>query len=191
MGAVVARAVVRHDDRATRTDDDRCGSRDDDRSRHDWGGRHDDWRRLRHDNWLRDDRSGLCHNWRGLCDDDRSRLGDNGRLRDNCRLRVDDDGGWRLEGIRDVGDSVHDVKHRIEAAVVEGSAVMVMGLGLDGVARQQDGGDGQTDDGVACVFHDVLLFVGWFVYCFAFVFCLHQTNITGFVFFLIFVHFFL
>jgi hypothetical protein len=42
--------------------------------------------------------------------------------------------------------------------VVEGTAVMVMGLSLDGVARQQDGGDGQTEDGVACVLHGVLLF---------------------------------
>ena len=184
MGAVVARAVVRHDDRTRRGDDNRSGSRNDNRSCHDRGGRHDDWRRLRHDNGLRDnrsglrddDRSGLRHNrsrlrdngglridddWRGLRHN--SRLGDDCWLRDDGRLRVDDDGGWRFNGFRDVGDGVHDVKHRVEAAVVEGATMMVMGLGLDGVARQQDGGDGQTEDGVACVFHGVLLFVGWFV----------------------------
>ena len=204
MGAVMARAVVRHDNRTRRGDNDRSGSRHDNRSGHDWGGCDDNWCRLRHDN-------GLRHDWRGLRHYDRCRLGDNRRLRidnnrsglsDNRRLRydgglcdyaglrIDNDSRWRLDGFRDVGDGVHDVKHRIEAAVVEGSAVMVMGLGLEAVACQHNSGDGQTDDGVTCVFHDVLLFVGWFVYCFAFVFCLHQTNITGFCFFLIFVYFF-
>ena len=183
MGAVVARAVVRHDNRTRRGDDDRSGSRHDNRSGHNWSGRDDDGGRLRHDNGLRydwrrlrhDDGSGLRHNRRRLRDNNRSGLGDNrglgdngrlrydGGLRDNRGLLIDDDGRWRLDGFRDVGDGVHDVKHRVEAAVVEGSAVMVMGLGLYGIARQQDGGDGQTEDGVACVFHGVLLFVGWFV----------------------------
>ena len=171
-GAEVAGAVVRHDNRARR--------RDDDRSCHDRGRRYDNWRGLCHDNGLRhdrsrrhDDRSGLgdnrCrlgHNDRGglgdnrsrLRHDDWSRLCDDRRLCDYRRLRIDDDSRWRLDGFRDVGDGVHDVKHRVEAAVVEGTAVMVMGLSLDGVARQQDGGDGQTEDGVACVFHGVLLF---------------------------------
>jgi len=177
-GAVVTRTVVRHDNRAAgRGDDDRCGSRNDDRSGHDRGGRHDDWRGLRHNNGLRHNRSRLSHNdgsrlrndWRGLRHNDGSRLCDDrwlrhyGRLRydsglrDNSGLRIDDDSRWRLDGFRDIGDGVHDVKHRVEAAVVEGTAVMVMGLSLDGVARQQDGGDGQTEDGVACVFHGVLL----------------------------------
>ena len=179
-GAVEARAVVRNDDGARWGDDDRSGSRHDNR-----GGRHNDWRRLRHDNGLRNNWRGLCHNnWSRLCHDwrrlshndrsglshDRSRLRDNrglgynGRLRDNSGLGIDDDSGWRFDGFRDVGDSVHDVEHCVEAAVVEGATMMVMGLSLDGVARQQDGGDGQTEDGVACVFHGVLLFVGWFVY---------------------------
>ena len=176
-GAIMAGAVVRHDDRARRGDDDRCGSRNDDGCRHNRGRRHDDGGRLRHDNGLRDNRSGLR-------DDDGSRLGDNGRLRidnDGSRLcddsglridddrsglryngwlRVDDDGGWRLDGFRDIGDGVYDVKHRVEAAVVVGSAVMVMGLGLEAVASQHESGDGQTEDGVACVFHGVLLFHG-------------------------------
>ena len=176
-GAVVTRTVVRHDNRAGRGDDDRCGSRNDDRSCHDRGGRHDDWRGLRHNNGLRHNRSRLSHNdgsrlrndWRGLRHNDGSRLCDDrwlrhyGRLRydcglrDNRGLRIDDDSRWRLDGFRDIGDGVHDVKHRVEAAVVEGPAVMVMGLSLDSVARQQDGGDGQTEDGVACVFHGVLL----------------------------------
>ena len=183
MGAVVARAVVRHDNRTRRGDDDRSGSRHDNRSGHNWSGRDDDGGRLRHDNGLRhdwrglrhDDRSSrLSHDWRGLGDNrglsNNRGLGDNGRLRydgrlgDNRGLRIDDDGRWRLNGFRDVGDGVYDVEHRVEAAVVESTAVMVMGLSLDGVARQQDGGDGQTEDGVACVFHGVLLFVGWFVY---------------------------
>ncbi len=173
-GAEVAGAIVRHDNRARRRDDDRGGSRNDNRSCHDRGRRHDDWRGLRHDNGLRHNRSGLGNDHRSrLRHDDRSGLGDNrsglrhddrSRLGDNRRLRIDDDSRWRLDGFRDVGDGVHDVEHRVEAAVVEGSAVMVMGLSLDGIARQQDGGDGQTEDGVACVFHGVLLFVGWFVY---------------------------
>ena len=186
-GTVETRAVVRDDDGAWWGDDDRSGSRHDN-----WSGRHNDWRRLRHDNGLRDNWRGLrhnnwsrlCHDWRGLRHDDgssrlshdRSRLRDNrglgyngrlrhdGRLRDNSGLGIDDDSGWRLDGFRDVGDSVHDVEHRVEPAVVEGATMMVMGLSLDGVARQQDGGDGQTEDGVACVFHGVLLFVGWLVY---------------------------
>ena len=149
-GTVEARAVMRHDDRTRRGNDDRSGSRDDDRSCHDWGWRDDDWCRLRHNN-------GLRNNWRGLRHDDRSGLGDNGRL------RIDNDSRWWLDGFRDVGASIHDVKHRIEAAVVEGSAVMVMWLGLEAVACQHESGDGQTEDGVACVFHGVLLFIGWFV----------------------------
>ena len=161
-GAVVTRTVVRHDNRAGRGDDDRCGSRNDDRSCHDRGGRHDDWRGLRHNNGLRHNRSRLSHNdGSRLCDDrwlrHYGRLRYDCGLRDNRGLRIDDDSRWRLDGFRDIGDGVHDVKHRVEAAVVEGPAVMVMGLSLDGVARQQDGGDGQTEDGVACVFHGVLL----------------------------------
>ena len=185
-GAEGARTVVRDDNRARRGDDDRSGSRHDNRSGHDWGGRDNDWRRLRHNNGLRDnwrglrydDRSWLCHDWGGLrhndgssrLSHDRSRLCDNrglgynGRLRDNSGLGIDNDSRWRLDGFRDIGDGVHDVEHRVEAAVVEGATMMVMGLSLDGVARQQDGGDGQTEDGVACVFHGDLLFVGWFVY---------------------------
>ena len=174
-GAEGVRTVVRHDDGATRTDDDWCGSRNDDRGCHDRCRRHNDRRGLCHDNGLRHDRSGLRYNDRSrlrhnrsrLCYDDwsrlrhnRSRLCDDDRcwLCDNGRLRIDDDGGWRLDGFRDIGDGVHDIKHRVEAAVVEGSAVMVMGLSLKVVACQQQGGDGQTEDGVACVLHGVLLF---------------------------------
>ena len=172
-GAEVAGAVVRHDNRARR--------RDDDRSCHDRGRRHDDWRRLCYDNGLRHDRSRLRHDDRsGLGDnrcrlghDDRGGLGDNrSRLRhdhwsrlcdnrglgDDRRLRIDDDGGWRIDGFRDIGDCVHDVKYRVEAAVVEGTAVVVMVLSLEVVASQQKSGDGQTEDGVVCVLHGVLLF---------------------------------
>ncbi len=166
---------MRHDDRARRGDDDRGGSRHDNRGRHNRGGRHDDWSRLRHDNWsglrhdrrlsdngwlrIDNDRSGLRYNSGLRGDDDRSGLSDNGGL------RVDDDGGWRFDGFCDVGDGVHDVKNRVEAAVVVGSVVMVMmGLGLEAVACQHKSGDDQTEDGVACVLHGVLLFVGWFVY---------------------------
>ena len=158
-GTVETRAVVRDDDGAWWGDDDRSGSRHDN-----WSGRHNDWRRLRHDNGLRDNWRGLrhnnwsrlCHDWRGLRHDDgssrlshdRSRLRHNrglgyngrlrhdGRLRDNSGLGIDDDSGWRFDGFRDVGDGVHDVKHCVEAAVVEGATMMVMGLSLDGVARQ-------------------------------------------------------
>ena len=172
-GAEVAGAVVRHDNRA--------GRRDDDRSCHDRGRRHDDWRRLCHDNGLRHDRSRLRHDDRsGLGDnrcrlghDDRGGLGDNRsrlrhdhwsrlcddrRLCDYRRLRIDDDSRWRLDGFRDIGDGVHDVKNRVEAAVVESSVVVVMVLSLEVVASQQKSGDGQTEDGVVCVLHGVLLF---------------------------------
>ena len=178
-GAEVAGAVVRHDNRTRRRHDDRTRGRRDDNRR---GLCDDNWLRdnwLCDDNWLRDNRRGLCDNdWRGLCHDDRSlfrddhrlcddwrrlgddrRLGDNGRLCDNRRLRIDDDCGWRFDGFRDVGDGVHDVKHRVEAAVVESSVVVVMvRLSLEGVARQKEGCDNQTDNGVACVFHVYLLF---------------------------------
>ena len=156
-GAEVAGAVVRHDNRA--------GRRDDDRSCHDRGRRHDDWRRLCYDNGLRHDRSRLRHDDRGglgdnrsrLRHDDWSRLCDDRRLCDYRRLRIDDDSRWRLDGFRDIGDGVHDVKYRVEAAVVEGTAVVVMVLSLEVVASQKSG-DGQTEDGVVCVLHGVLLF---------------------------------
>ena len=172
-GAEVAGAVVRHDNRA--------GRRDDDWSCHDRGRRYDNWRGLCHDNGLRhdrsrlrhddrsglgdnrcrlghDDRGGLGDNWSRLRHDHWSRLCDNRGLGDDRRLRIDDDSRWRLDGFRDVGDGVHDVKHRVEAAVVESSVVVVMVLSLEVVASQQKSGDGQTEDGVVCVLHGVLLF---------------------------------
>ena len=172
-GTVEARAVVRHDDRTRRGDDDRSRSRNDDGSRHNRSGCHDDWRRLRHDNGLRDDwrglrhndRSGLRHNWSGLCHDDRRGLGDDrrlrhdGRLRDDSGLGIDNDCRWRFDGFRDIGDGVHDVEHRVEAAVVEMAVVVMTWLSLQRVSSQDECGDGETDDGVACVLHVFLLFL--------------------------------
>lgn len=150
------RARRRHDDRGRRRRDNHwCGLRDDDGLRDNGCCRcYNYWRRFRYDDGLLDD-------WRRLRDNNRlcnnRRGGDNRWLGDDGWRGIDDDWGWWLDGFSDVGEGVYDIEYCVEAAVMVIAAMM---MGVKVVTSQQKCGNGETDDGVACVLHVFLLFVG-------------------------------